>query len=209
MKKAILGTKLGMLQIFDDTGRVVPVTVVKAGPCIVTQKKTKENDGYEAIQVGYIPAKDKRLTKPLKGHFAKQGVSAMRHLREFRLEDTASYELGNEIKADIFSDGDLVDVSGVSKGKGFQGSIKRHGFSRGPMQHGSKYHRRNGSLGAKGPARVLPGRKGPGRMGGDSVTIQGLHIVRVDADKDLILIKGAIPGAKKAIVLIQNSIKKR
>ena len=207
MKKAILGTKLGMLQIFDDAGRVVPVTVVKAGPCIVTQKKTMENDGYEAIQVGYIPAKDKRLTKPLKGHFAKQGVSAMRHLREFRLEDISPYELGNEIKADIFAAGDKVDVSGVSKGKGFQGSIKRHGFSRGPMQHGSKYHRRNGSLGAKGPARVFPGRKGPGRMGGDAITIQGLHVVRVDADKDLILIKGAIPGAKKAVVLIQNSIK--
>ncbi|MCL1805175.1 MAG: 50S ribosomal protein L3 [Clostridiales bacterium] len=207
MKKAILGTKLGMLQIFDDAGRVIPVTVVKAGPCIVTQKKTKENDGYEAIQVGFIPAKEKHLTNPLKGHFAKQGVSAMRHLRELRLEDTASYELGNEIKADVFAAGDLVDVSGVSKGKGFQGSIKRHGFSRGPMQHGSKYHRRNGSLGAKGPARVLPGRKGPGRMGGDAVTIQGLHVVRVDADKDLILIKGAIPGARKAVVLIQNSIK--
>ena len=207
MKKAILGTKLGMLQIFDDTGRVVPVTVVKAGPCIVTQKKTKENDGYEAIQVGFVPAKDKRLTKPLKGHFAKQGVAAMRHLREFRLEDIAPFELGNEIKVDIFNAGDLVDVSGVSKGKGFQGSIKRHGFSRGPMQHGSKYHRRNGSLGAKGPARVLPGRKGPGRMGGDAVTIQGLHVVQVDAGKDLILIKGAIPGAKKAVVLIQNSIK--
>jgi large subunit ribosomal protein L3 len=207
VKKAILGTKLGMLQIFDEAGRVVPVTVVKAGPCVVTQKKTKENDGYEAIQVGYVPAKEKRLTKPLKGHFAKQGVGAMRHLREFRIEDAASYELGNEIRADIFNAGDLVDVSGVSKGKGFQGSIKRHGFSRGPMQHGSKYHRRSGSLGAKGPARVFPGRKGPGRMGGDSVTIQGLHVVQVDAGKDLILIKGAIPGAKKAIVLIQNSIK--
>ena len=207
MKKAILGTKLGMLQIFDDTGRVVPVTVVKAGPCVVTQKKTKENDGYEAIQVGFVPAKEKHLTKPLKGHFTKQGVSAMRHLREFKLEDTASYDLGSEIKADVFAAGDVVDVSGVSKGKGFQGSIKRHGFSRGPMQHGSKYHRRNGSLGAKGPARVLPGRKGPGRMGGDAVTIQGLRVVRVDAEKDLILIKGAIPGARKAVVLIQNSIK--
>ena len=207
MKKAILGTKLGMLQIFDEAGRVVPVTVVKAGPCVVTQKKTMENDGYEAIQVGYIPAKEKRLTKPLKGHFIKQGVGAMRHLREFRIENAASYETGSEIKADIFTAGDVVDVSGVSKGKGFQGSIKRHGFSRGPMQHGSKYHRRNGSLGAKGPARVLPGRKGPGRMGGNAITIQGLHIVRVEADKDLILIKGAIPGAKKAVVLIQNSVK--
>ncbi|MEL7623962.1 MAG: 50S ribosomal protein L3 [Clostridiales bacterium] len=207
MKKAILGTKLGMLQIFDDAGRVVPVTVIQAGPCVVTQKKTKENDGYEAIQVGFVPAKDKHLSKPQKGHFAKQGVSAMRHLKEFRLEDIASYELGQEIKADIFAAGDVVDVTGTSKGKGFQGSIKRHGFHRGPMAHGSKYHRRNGSLGAKGPARVFPGRKGPGRMGGDTVTIQGLQVVRVDAEKDLILIKGAIPGAKKGTILIRNSAK--
>ncbi len=207
MKKAILGTKLGMLQIFDDAGRVVPVTVIQAGPCVVTQKKTKENDGYEAIQVGFVPAKDKHLSKPQKGHFAKQGVSAMRHLKEFRLEDIASYELGQEIKADIFAAGDVVDVTGTSKGKGFQGSIKRHGFSRGPMAHGSKYHRRNGSLGAKGPARVFPGRKGPGRMGGDIVTIQGLQVVRVDAEKDLILIKGAIPGAKKGTIMIRNSAK--
>ena len=207
MKKAILGKKLGMLQIFDDTGVVVPVTVVQAGPCIVTQKKTAENDGYEAIQVGFVPAKDKHLNKPLKGHFAKQGVGSMRHLREFRLDDITPYELGNEIKADIFAAGDKVDVSGVSKGKGFQGSIKRHGFHRGPMQHGSKYHRGSGALGAKGPARVFPGRPGPGRMGGDMVTIQGLHVVRVDADKDLILIRGAIPGAKKGVVMIQNSVK--
>ena len=207
MKKAILGTKLGMLQIFDDSGRVVPVTVVQAGPCVVTQIKTDENDGYEAIQIGYSPAKEKHLNKPLKGHFSKQGVSPMRRLREFRLEDISPYALGNEIKADIFAAGDLVDVTGVSKGKGFQGAIKRHGFHRGPMEHGSKYHRRPGSLGAKGPARVFPGRPGPGRMGGEVVTVQGLHIVRVDADKDLILIKGAIPGAKKGIVEIKNSIK--
>ena len=207
MKKAILGTKIGMLQIFDDTGRVVPVTVVKAGPCTVTQIKTKENDGYEAVQVGYAPVKEKRVTKPLKGHFAKHGVKAARHLREFRLEDISSYALGNEIKADLFEAGDVVDVTGVSKGKGFQGAIKRHGFHRGPMEHGSKYHRRTGSLGAKGPARVFRGRPEPGRMGGEVVTIQGLHVVRVDADKDLILIKGAIPGAKKGVVMIRNSNK--
>jgi large subunit ribosomal protein L3 len=207
VKKAILGTKLGMLQIFDDSGRVVPVTVVKAGPCVVTQLKTKENDGYEAIQVGYQPAKDRQITKPLKGHFAKQGVPAMRRLREFRLEDVSSYELGKEIKADIFAAGDKVDVTGKSKGKGFQGAIKRHGFHRGPMEHGSKYHRRTGSLGAKGPARVFPGRPAPGRMGGEVVTIQGLRVVQVDAEKDLILIKGAIPGAKRGLVLIKNSIK--
>jgi large subunit ribosomal protein L3 len=197
-----------MLQIFDETGRVMPVTVIQAGPCVVTQKKTKENDGYEAIQIGYVPAKEKQLNKPLKGHFASHGVSASRYLREFRLEDISAYELGQEIKADIFAAGEVVDITGVSKGKGFQGSIKRHGFHRGPMQHGSKYHRRNGSLGAKGPARVFPGRKGPGRMGGDTVTVQGLKVVRVDREKDLILIKGAIPGARKNIVAIRNSIKK-
>ena len=207
MKKAILGTKLGMLQIFDESGRVVPVTVVQAGPCVVTQIKTDKNDGYEAIQVGYSPAKEKHLNKPLKGHFTKHGVSPMRRLREFRLDDISAYELGGEIKADIFSAGDVIDVTGVSKGKGFQGAIKRHGFHRGPMEHGSKYHRRPGSLGAKGPARVFRGRPGPGRMGGDVVTVQGLRVVRVDADKDLILIKGAIPGAKKGLVLIRNSVK--
>jgi len=207
VKKAILGTKLGMLQIFDDSGRVVPVTVIQAGPCTVTQRKTKENDGYEAIQVGYLPAKENRLTKPLKGHFTKQGAAPMRRLREFRLDDCSSYEVGKAFKADVFSAGDVVDVTGVSKGKGFQGAIKRHGFHRGPMEHGSKYHRRTGSLGAKGPARVFPGRPAPGRMGGDVVTIQGLHVVRVDADKDLILIKGAVPGAKRGVVLIKNSVK--
>ena len=207
MKKAILGTKLGMLQIFDDTGRVVPVTVVKAGPCVVTQMKTKENDGYAAIQVGFVPAKENQVNKPLKGHFAKQGVPPMRHLREFRLEDTTSYALGNEIKADLFAAGEVVDVIGKSKGKGFQGSIKRHGFHRGPMQHGSKYHRRSGSLGAKGPARVFKGRPGPGRMGGETVTMQGLRVIRVDAEKDLILIKGAIPGARKGMVVIRDSLK--
>ncbi|MEA4890938.1 MAG: 50S ribosomal protein L3 [Peptococcaceae bacterium] len=207
MNKGILGTKLGMLQIFDEVGKVVPVTVVQAGPCVVTQKKTVDTDGYDAIQVGYVPAKENQVNKPMKGHFAKQGVSAMKHLKEFRMEDISSFELGQEIKADVFAAGDLVDVTGVSKGKGFQGSIKRHGFSRGPMQHGSKYHRRNGSLGAKGPARVFLGRKGPGRMGGDVVTVQGLKIVKVDAEKDLILIRGAVPGPKKSIITIRNSVK--
>jgi large subunit ribosomal protein L3 len=199
--------KMGMLQIYDDTGRVLPVTVVQAGPCVVIQKKTRENDGYEAIQVGFAPAKDKQVSKPLKGHFAKHGVKPLRHLKELRLEDISAYELGKEIKADIFAAGEIVDVVGVSKSKGFQGSIKRHGFGRGPMAHGSKYHYRNGSLNAKGPARVFPGRKAPGRMGGDNVTIQGLRVVRVDADKNLILIKGAIPGNKRGIVMIHNSVK--
>ena len=207
MKKGILGTKLGMLQIFDEAGKVVPVTVIQAGPCVVTQKKTVETDGYNAIQVGYEPAKENQVNKPMKGHFAKQGVSAMKHLKEFRLDDVSAFELGQEIKADTFAAGEIVDVTGVSKGKGFQGSIKRHGFSRGPMQHGSKYHRRNGSLGAKGPARVFLGRKGPGRMGGDVITIQGLQIVKVDAEKDLILIRGAVPGPKKSIITIRNTVK--
>jgi large subunit ribosomal protein L3 len=207
VKKGILGTKVGMLQIFDESGKVVPVTVIQAGPCVVTQKKTTDQDGYEAIQLGYTPAKDNQINKPLKGHFAKQGVSPMRHLKEIRLEDASVYELGQEIKADIFAEGDLVDVTGISKGKGFQGSIKRHGFSRGPMAHGSKYHRRNGSLGAKGPARVFLGRKGPGRMGGDQITIQGLKIVKVDPEKNLILVRGAVPGAKKSIITIRNSVK--
>ena len=196
-----------MLQIFDEAGKVVPVTVIQAGPCVVTQKKTVETDGYNAIQVGYVPAKENQVNKPMKGHFAKQGVSAMKHLKEFRLDDVSAFELGQEIKADTFAAGEIVDVTGVSKGKGFQGSIKRHGFSRGPMQHGSKYHRRNGSLGAKGPARVFLGRKGPGRMGGDVITIQGLQIVKVDAEKDLILIRGAVPGPKKSIITIRNTVK--
>jgi large subunit ribosomal protein L3 len=207
VKKGILGTKVGMLQIFDESGRVVPVTVIQAGPCVVTQKKTTDNDGYEAIQLGYVPAKDTQVNKPLKGHFAKQGVSAMRHLKEMRMEDVSAYELGQEITADVFAAGDLVDVTGVSKGKGFQGSIKRHGFSRGPMAHGSKYHRRNGSLGAKGPARVFLGRKGPGRMGGNQITVQALQVVKVDTEKNLILIRGAVPGAKKSIITIRNSVK--
>lgn len=207
MKKGILGTKIGMLQIFDETGRVVPVTVIQAGPCIVTQKKTKETDGYEAIQLGYVPAKENQTNKPAKGHFEKQGVPAMRHLKEIRLEEGSQFELGQEIKADLFEAGELVDVTGISKGKGFAGSIKRHGFSRGPMAHGSKYHRRNGSLGAKGPARVFLGRKGPGRMGGDQITVQALQVVKVDPEKNLILVRGAVPGAKKSIITIRNSVK--
>ncbi len=209
MKKAILGTKMGMMQIFDESGRVVPVTVIKAGPCVVTQIKTKAIDGYEAIQVGLGGIKEKQVNKPLKGHFSRQGVNARKHLREFRLDDISTYSLGQEIKADVFNSGEVVDITGVSKGKGFQGSIKRHGFHRGPMGHGSKYHRRSGSLGAKGPAKVFPGRPGPGRMGGDNVTIQGLTIVQVDAERDLILIRGAVPGANKGLVVIKNSFKSK
>lgn len=207
MKKGILGTKIGMLQIFDESGRVVPVTVIQAGPCVVTQKKTEDNDGYEAIQVGYLPAKNSHLNKPKEGHFSKHGVTPLRHLKEFRLDDVSAYELGQEIKADVFAAGDMVDVTGVSKGKGFQGAIKRHNFGRGPMTHGSQYHRGGGAKGAKGPARVFKGHKSPGRMGGEQVTVQGLQVVKVDTDKNLILIRGAVPGPKKSIITIQSSVK--
>jgi len=208
MKKAILGKKLGMLQIFDETGRVVPVTVVQAGPCIVTQKKTKENDGYEAIQIGFIPAKDKQITKPLKGHFVKQGVGAMRHLREFRLEDTSSFETGNEIKADIFAEGEMVDVSGISKGHGFTGVIQRWNQHTGPMAHGSKYHRGVGSMGANSdPSRVFKNKHMPGQYGVEKVTIQNLSVVRVDADRDLLLIRGAVPGPNGGLLLVRSAIK--
>jgi len=207
VRKGILGTKIGMLQIFDENGRVVPVTVIQAGPCVVTQKKTSEKDGYEAIQLGFVPAKDSQINKPLKGHFAKQGVNPMRYLKEIRVEDASAYEVGQEIKVDLFAAGDIVDVTGTTKGKGFQGHIKRLGFSRGPMAHGSKYHRRSGALNAKGPARVFRGRQGAGRMGGNQVTVQGLTVVKVDPEKNLLLVRGSVPGAKKSIITIRNSVK--
>lgn len=207
MQKAILGTKLGMTQVFDENGRAVPVTVIEAGPCIVVQKKTVENDGYNAIQVGFGETKEQDLNKPEKGHFAKGKVKPLRYLKEFRLEDAGSYSVGQEIKADIFAAGEWVDVVGISKGKGFAGGIKRHGFHRGPMKHGSKYHRRPGSLGAKGPARVFLGRKMPGRLGGEQVTVQKLLVVKVDPGRNLLLVRGAIPGPKKSLVTIKSSVK--
>ncbi len=208
MKKAILGKKLGMTQVFTDDGSLVPVTVVQAGPCVVTQKKTVGIDGYEAIQVGFIDKPERKTNKPLKGHFAKAGVKPKRHLTEFRLEDTTAYEVGHEINADTFSAGEIIDVTSKSKGKGFQGPIKRHGFSRGPMSHGSKYHRGVGSLGASaGVSHVFKGRKMAGRMGGRRVTTQNLAIVRVDSDKNLILVKGAVPGPRGAIVCIRDAVK--
>lgn len=207
MVKAILGTKVGMTQVFEENGTAVPVTVVEAGPCVVVQKKTVETDGYEAIQVGYKGIKEQALNKPQLGHLKKAEVSPLRVLKEFRVEDAASYEVGQEIKADVFSKGEWVDVTGDSKGKGFAGGIKRHGFHRGPMKHGSKYHRRPGSLGAKGPARVFKGRKLPGRLGGEKVTIQKLLVVKVDAERNLLLIKGAIPGPRKSLVTIKSSVK--
>ncbi|MDA8442329.1 MAG: 50S ribosomal protein L3 [Peptococcaceae bacterium] len=207
MSKGILGKKVGMTQIFAEDGHVVPVTVILAGPCTVVQKKTTATDGYNAVQVGFDIAKEKRVNKPSKGHFAKVNVTPVRFLRELRLENVDDYQIGQEIKADIFGAGEKVDVVGTSKGKGFAGAIKRHGFHRGPMKHGSKYHRRTGSLGAKGPARVYKGRKLPGRMGGVRVTVQNLEIIRVDAERNLLLIKGAVPGPKKGLILIKPSVK--
>ncbi|WP_058485966.1 50S ribosomal protein L3 [Defluviitalea phaphyphila] len=208
MKKAILGTKIGMTQIFDEDGKQIPVTVLQAGPCVVIQKKTVENDGYNAIQVGFIDAKEKHVNKPLKGHFEKAGVSPKRKIKEFRLEDISAYEVGSEIKVDIFAPGDKVDVTGISKGKGYQGAIKRHGQHRGPMGHGSKYHRAAGSMGGSSfPSKVFKGKKLPGHMGAEKVTIQNLEVVRVDVEKNLLLIKGAVPGPKKSVVFIKDSVK--
>ena len=207
MKKAILGRKLGMTQIFDSTGKAIPVTVVEAGPCTVVQIKTKDCDGYEAIQLGFGEVKEKKLIKPKKGHFAKASVTPKKHLREFRLEEI-SYKVGDEIKVDIFQDGDTVDVTGTTKGKGFQGVIKRHGQSRGPMGHGSMYHRRPGSMGSTStPGRVFKGKKLPGHMGCVTVTIQNLDVVRVDTDKNVLLIKGSVPGPKGAILKIKKTVK--
>jgi len=207
--KALLGRKLGMTQIFNEEGKAVPVTVIQAGPCVVVQTKTAKTDGYEAIQVGYGEQKESRVIKPLRGHFAKAQIKPVRFLREFRLENAAEYKVGQEIGADIFQVGDKVDVSGISKGKGFAGGIKRHNFNRGPMAHGSKYHRRSGSLGAKGTNRVFKGRKMPGRLGFDKVTVQNLQIVKVDKERNLILVKGSVPGPKKTLLTIKASVKSK
>ncbi|HHV74440.1 MULTISPECIES: 50S ribosomal protein L3 [unclassified Thermoanaerobacterium] len=209
MKKAILGKKHGMTQIFVGN-EMIPVTVVEAGPCVVVQKKTKENDGYDAIQVGFGDVKEKRLIKPLKGHFAKANVPFKKYLREFRLDDISSYEVGSEIKADIFSVGDRVDVIGTSKGKGFAGVVKRYNANRGPMAHGSKYHRRPGSMGASSdPSRTFKGKKLPGHMGNERVTIQNLEVVKVDPEKNLLLIKGSVPGVKGSLLMIRDTVKSK
>jgi len=208
MKKAILGLKVGMTQIFDNEGKAIPVTVIAANPNIVVQKKTVENEGYEAIQVGFDDKAEKKVTKPLKGHFAKAKVATKRYLREFRLEDAASYEVGQEIKVDIFKEGDRVDISGVSKGKGFAGAIKRHNFHRGPMKHGSKYHRWAGSMGASSsPSRTIPGKKLPGHMGAENTTVVNLEVVKVDPEKNIILVKGGIPGIRGSLVMIKDTVK--
>lgn len=207
MQKGILGKKLGMTQVFAADGKIIPVTVVEAGPCVVVQKKTTATDGYNAVQVGFDTIKEKLVNKPAKGHFAKGNLKPTRYLREFRLGDIDALNVGDEIKADIFAEGDLVDVSGISRGKGFAGGIKRWGFHRGPEAHGSKYHRAPGSLGQREWKRVPKGRKLPGHLGTEKVTVQGLRIVRVDNDRNIILIKGAIPGAKGSLVTIRDSVK--
>ena len=206
MKKAILAKKVGMTQIFNEAGELVPVTVLQAGPCVVTQVKTVENDGYDAVQVGFEDIREKLVNKPVKGMFDKAGVSYKRYVREFKLE--GEYAVKDEIKAEIFEAGDKVDATAIAKGKGFQGAIKRHGQSRGPMAHGSKYHRHAGSNGScSTPSRVFKGKKMPGHMGGKKVTTQNLEVVRVDAEKNLLLVKGAVPGPKKALVTIKESVK--
>jgi len=208
MKKAILATKVGMTQIFNDDGQLIPVTVLQAGPCTVTQVKTEENDGYAAVQVGFGEIREKLVNKPEKGHFAKAGVDAKRFVKEFRFENAAEYAVGQEIKADIFAAGDHIDATAISKGKGYQGAIKRHGQSRGPMSHGSKYHRHAGSNGAASdPSRVFKGKKMPGQMGHVQVTVQNLEIVRVDTENNLLLVKGAVPGPKKSLVTIKETVK--
>lgn len=208
MKKAILATKVGMTQIFNEDGVLVPVTVLQAGPCVVTQVKSEENDGYKAVQVGFVDKREKLVNKPTRGHFDKAGVSYKRFVREFRFDNAEEYSVKDEIKADIFVDGDKVDATAVSKGKGFQGAIKRHGQSRGPMAHGSKFHRHAGSNGAcSDPSKVFKGKKMPGQMGGKQVTVQNLEIVRVDAENNLLLVKGAVPGPKKSLVTIKETVK--
>ncbi|HIU51661.1 MAG TPA: 50S ribosomal protein L3 [Candidatus Merdicola faecigallinarum] len=208
MNKGIIGRKIGMTQVFDETGKVIPVTVIEAGPCVVAQVKTVETDGYNAIQLGFGEVKAKKVNKPKAGHFAKAKLEAKKHLREFRLCDVSNIKVGDEMKADIFAVGEKVDIQGTTKGKGFQGVIKRHGQHRGPMGHGSMYHRRPGSMGPTStPGRVFKGKKLPGHMGVQTVTIQNLDVVKVDMDKNAILVKGSVPGPKGAILKIKSSVK--
>lgn len=208
MKKAILATKVGMTQIFGEDGSLTPVTVLQAGPCVVTQVKTVENDGYSAVQVGFVDKREKLVNKCQKGHFDKAGVSYKRYVRELKLDNAEEYALGAEIKADAFAAGDKIDATAISKGKGFQGAIKRHGLQRGPIAHGSKYHRHAGSNGAcSDPSKVFKGKKMAGHMGSRRITIQNLEVVRVDADANLILVKGSVPGPKKSLVTLRETVK--
>ena len=206
--KTIIGKKVGMTQIFDESGKVIPVTVIEAGPCVVAQVKTVETDGYNAIQLGFGDVKESKINKPEKGHFAKANIAPKKHLREFRVEDVEGITVGTEVKADSFEIGDKIDVQGTTKGKGFQGVIKRHGQSRGPMGHGSMYHRRPGSMGPTStPGRVFKGKKLPGHMGKVTVTIQNLDVVKVDMDKNVLLVKGSVPGPKGAILKIKSAVR--
>ena len=208
MKKALIGRKIGMTQIFDEKGSVIPVTAIEVGPCTIVQIKTEEQDGYQAVQLGFGEVKESKLTKPQLGKFSKSKLTPKKYLREFRLDSIEGLNVGDELKADVFEVGDKVDIQGTSKGKGFQGVIKRHGQHRGPMGHGSMYHRRPGSMGSTStPGRVYPGKKLPGHMGTETVTIQNLEVVRVDVDKNVILVKGSVPGAKKSILKIKSSVK--
>ena len=208
MNKGLIGKKIGMTQIFDEHGRVIPVTVIEAGPCVIAQVKTVDTDGYQAVQLGFGDVKEKKLNKPTKGHFTKVNITPKKHLREFRLDSVEGLTVGQELKADVFAAGDKLDIQGTSKGKGFQGVIKRHGQHRGPMGHGSMYHRRPGSMGPTStPGRVFKGKKLPGHMGVDLITIQNLEVVKVDLDKDVILVKGSVPGNKGSILKIKNAVK--
>lgn len=208
MKKAIMGRKIGMTQIFNENGKIVPVTVIEAGPCVVIQKKTTEKDGYEAIRVGFADVKEKLLSKPVRGQFTKAGVAIKRYIKEFKLDNASEYQVGQEIKVDIFEIGEKVDVSGTSKGKGFQGTIKRWNGHRGPMSHGSKFHRSVGSMGGSSdPSRTFKNKKMPGHMGNVKTTVLNLEVVKIMPEKNVILIKGGVPGPNKGIVVIRNSVK--
>ncbi|MBD7945038.1 MULTISPECIES: 50S ribosomal protein L3 [Psychrobacillus] len=209
MTKGILGRKIGMTQVFAENGDLIPVTVIEATPNVVLQKKTAETDGYEAIQLGFEDKREKLSNKPAKGHVAKASTAPKRFIREFRGLDTANYEVGQEVNVESFAEGDVIDVTGITKGKGFQGVIKRHGQSRGPMAHGSRYHRRPGSMGPVAPNRVFKQKKLPGQMGGHTVTIQNLQIVRVDAERNLLLVKGNVPGSRKSLVVVKAAIKSK
>ncbi|MFZ7132972.1 MAG: 50S ribosomal protein L3 [Eubacteriales bacterium] len=208
MKKAIIGRKLGMTQIFNDEGQLIPVTVIEAGPCKVLQVKSKGIDEYEAVQLGFEEIKEKKVNKPMKGHFDKFNAGYMKVIREFKLEDVQGLEIGQEIKADVFTQGDRIDITGTSKGKGFAGVIKRHNQSRGPMAHGSKYHRSPGSMGgSSSPSRVRKGKKLPGHMGSEKVTVQNLEVVKVDVERNLLLVKGAVPGIRGSLLTIKDTVK--
>jgi len=207
--KGIIGQKMGMMEVFDDQGRKIPVTVVRAGPCVVVRKRTRERDGYEALQLGFEQVKPEKLNRPRRGYFKKAGTPAFRILREFRVEDTGDWQVGDEIRVTVFSPGDRVTVTGTSRGRGFAGVVKRHGFRRGPMSHGSMYHRRVGSLGASTfPGRVFKGRGMPGRMGGERVTVRNLEVVRTDEERHLLLIKGSVPGVRGSYLLIRGEGKR-